>query len=160
MIIYIATQKGEKNMNTKYDAGYWVNQLTETDLEELFKYLYNKKKNFRYDRIFNIVNKKEIREIYYVARKQQFSSNPENKAVISDFKITSGLGYMTFFEYMLERFDGTDYADKLLKHIEKETTAKPDDTWSKRLIKVKEELPKILQNIEDKKKHQEDIASV
>ena len=142
-------------MNTKYQAGYWANQLSKEDLDDLLKFLYSKKKQFKYDRIFKIDDKKDHRDVYYIAKKQQFSSDPENKAVVSDFKITTGLGYMSFFEYMLERFDGTDYADELLKHIEQETTAKPDETWSKRLIKVKEELPNILKNIEEKKNSQE-----
>ncbi len=131
-------------MNTKYTEGYWVNQLSDEEIKELFEILISKKKNLKFNGVHKITRGKESLSVLFVAKKTNvYSSNPEHTSLVSDFKITGGLAYLDFYEFMIEKF-GEEYSDELLNYIDSVIDANPEDTWSKRLKNVKKAIPAII----------------
>lgn len=132
-------------MNKQHNEGFWVNQLTEEDVKQLMETLMEKKKNTK----FKYVHKQEKKDnkllVTYVAKRTDvYSSNPECHATLEDFKISGGLSYLDYFQFMIETF-GEEYADDLLQHIDNYIEAGNEDVWATtRLPKIKAAVPAML----------------
>lgn len=131
-------------MKQKHENGYWVNKLTDEDVKELFEILISKKKNLKFNGVHTITRGSESLAVLYLAKKTNvYSCNPEHNSVVSDFKISGGLAYLDFYEYMIEKF-GEEYADDLLSYIDNIVESNSEDQWSKRLKNVKKAIPAII----------------
>lgn len=130
-------------METKHADGYWVQQLSDNQAKELLKILTAKKESKKFKRIITFNRTENLITIFYESKRvKRYLSYAEDTLKIQDYKISGGHSYITFFEYMIQLF-GEEYAEDLLAYADK-YIAENDDTWSKRLVTIKNAIPAIV----------------
>ena len=133
-------------MEINHPNGYWVQQLTDENIDELFEILISKKKNLKFKKVHTVTRNEESLTVCYVAKKiNGYFGNPEHNSEVYDFKITGGLAYLDFYEYMIEKF-GNEYSDELVAFIDNLIETNPNDVLAKRLKNVKKAIPAIIES--------------
>jgi len=141
-------------MNKKHPAGFWANQLTDDQVKELTKILISKKPKISFSKVANITRENnEINIIYEALRNNCFFRYMEGNCKITDFKLSGGLNYVAFYEYMIEKF-GEAYVDDFYIYAEDYMKNNPDEMWSKRLQKLTKAMPAILDSVQHSNKNE------
>lgn len=135
-------------MSTKHPAGYWINQLSDEQIEKLAIRILSK--NEKFNKIGTI--KREESHIivnYHYEKINAYLRCRESTITISDFSLSGKVhSDCRFYEFMIETL-GNEYAEELLEYLEKAIADMNQD------ISVVKGLINFKNNIEEDLQHHE-----
>lgn len=129
-------------MDKKHPEGFWVNQLTDQQLDELLQLINKNNKNVIYKSILKKENKKNGFKItYHLKRLHCYISYTETSVELHDFSISKNSALKQYVDYMTDLF-GEDYIADLNSYVENLIINKPEDKSIPSLLKIKESIMK------------------
>ena len=134
-------------MNIKHPNGYWVQQLTDEDVNELLSTIVARKKTKKFKKVNSQKRTSDtITIVYSSTYLHRYLTYAEDTLVINDYKISGQHPYTFYYEFMISLF-GEEYANDFLAYAENYITENPEDNWAKRLIKIKDAIPAIVDSV-------------
>lgn len=132
-------------MTIKHPNGYWVQKLTDENTRDLLDLIVSTKKTKKFKKIFNYSRTDDAITIKYESIKlHNYLTYSDDTLIITDYKISGQHPYTLYYEFMIGLF-GEDYANDFLAYAEEYiANCQEDDSWGKRLNKIKVAIPAIV----------------
>ncbi len=133
-------------MEQKHPVGYWVNQLTDEQIEELTKLILTD--NEKFSKMEDPKRKETcIKVKYHYNKTNAYLHCRESELTITDFELTGKIhSDSKFYNFMIDCL-GSEYAEELANYLEEKIqTLNQDLTKVRALIKFQENLKADLQN--------------
>lgn len=141
-------------MKQKHPEGFWSNQLTDEQVKELTKQLVSKKPKIDFSSVAKITRTDDAILVEYDAlRNDCFFRYTCGNCKITDFKLSGGLNYMVFYEFMVELF-GEEYVNDFYAYADEYIKNNPAEKWTVRLKNFKTAMPAILDSVQHSNKNE------
>ncbi|MBR6779379.1 MAG: hypothetical protein IKM43_04500 [Clostridia bacterium] len=132
-------------MEQKHKPGYWINQLSDEQIEELAKTLLSTKNNFKLKSV-KVARAKDHVDVLYTGRKTNTYLNlVEQTITLEDYRVRGQYNYVNYYEYMISIL-GAKYVDELIAFMQDYPKSHPEENnrWTKLLPKMEQAIPAIL----------------